>query len=86
MPDKQSLIRKLTAKPIPRNFTTRDLDALMGKCNCQKYAGGRGSGIGYRHEATNRALQFDAPHPGKELYIYQVKAVIQFLRTIGEID
>lgn len=57
MPDKQSLIRKLTAKPIPRNFTTRDLDALI-----------------------------DAPHPGKELYIYQVKAVIQFLRTIGEID
>ena len=85
MPSKKDLIQKLTSKPIPRNFTTRDLDALMSKCNCTKYQGGRGSGIGYRHKLSNRAIQFDAPHPGKELYTYQVKAVIEFLRTIGEI-
>jgi len=85
MPNKEELIRKLTAKPIPRNFTVRDLDALMSRCNCEKYQGGRGSGIGYRHLSTNRALQFDMPHPGKELYTYQIKAVIAFLKSIGEI-
>lgn len=85
MPTKQTLVLKLTARPLPRNFTVRDLDALMGKCGCEKYQGGRGSGIGYRHIPTGRALQFDAPHPGKELYLYQVKAVIAFLTEIGEI-
>ncbi|MBR4425823.1 MAG: type II toxin-antitoxin system HicA family toxin [Oscillospiraceae bacterium] len=85
MPTKQTLVLKLTTRPLPRNFTVRELDALMGKCNCEKYQGGRGSGIGYRHVPTGRAIQFDAPHPGKELYLYQVKAVIAFLTEIGEI-
>ena len=85
MPTKKDLLNKLSARPLPRNFTVRDLDALMGKCGCEKYQGGRGSGIGYRQAATGRALQFDMPHPGKELYYYQVKAVIEFLKSIGEL-
>ena len=85
MPTKKALVSKLTAKPLSRNFTVKDLDALMNRCGCEKYQGGRGSGIGYRHTPTGRAIQFDAPHPGKELYLYQVKAVIEFLRDVGEI-
>ena len=85
MPAKKSLVEKLTAKPLPRNFSVKELDALMAKCDCVKYQGGRGSGIGYRHIPTGRAVQFDAPHPGKELYLYQVKVVIAFLHDIGEI-
>lgn len=84
MPSKKELLQKLTAKPIPRNFTTRDLDALMARCNCEKYQCGRGSGTGYRHQPSNRAIQFDASHPGKELYAYQIKAVIAFLKTVNE--
>ncbi len=85
MPTKKALVSKLTAKPLPRNFTVTDLDALMNRCGCEKYQGGRGSGIGFRHIPTGRAIQFDAPHPGKELYLYKVKAVIEFLRDVGEI-
>lgn len=85
MPSKKDLIRKLTAKPMPHNFTTRDLDALMSKCNCDKFQGGRGSGIGYIHLPTMRSIQFDSPHPGKNLYHYQIKKVIAFLMNIGEI-
>lgn len=85
MPSKNELVGRLMSKPTPRNFTVRDLDTLMSKCNCEKYQGGRGSGIGYRHLPTNRAVQFDSPHPGKELYTYQVKAVIAFLKSVGEI-
>ncbi len=85
MPTRKALIQKLTSERIPRNYTVRELDILMSKCDCEKYQGGRGSGIGYKHIPTGRAIQFDMPHPGKELYVYQVKAVIAFLRMIGEI-
>lgn len=85
MPKKEDLLEKLCRKPIPKNFTKRELDVLMRKCGCEKFSGGRGSGIGYVHGNTNRILQFDEPHPGNELYGYQIKKTIQFLHDIGEI-
>lgn len=85
MPKKKELIEKLCRKPAPKNFTKRELDTLMGKCDCTKFSGGRGSGIGFVHNKTKRVLQFDEPHPGNELYGYQVKKTIQFLKDIGEI-
>lgn len=85
MPKKEDLIEKLCRKPMPKNFTKRDLDMLMKKCNCEKFPGGRGSGIGYVHSKTQRVLQFDEPHPGNELYSYQIKKTIKFLKDIWEI-
>ena len=86
MPKKKDLLEKLCRKPIPKNFTTRELVMLMGKCNCTKFSGGRGSGIGFVHDETKRILQFDQPHPGNELYRYQIEKTIQFLKDIGEIE
>lgn len=86
MPKKENLLRKLLAKPIPTNFTIRELDGLMSQCGCEKFNGGRGSGIGYVHIATKRIVQFDGPHPGNELYRYQIKMIISFLREVGEIE
>ena len=60
-------------------------DALMKKCGCKKFEGGRESGIGYYHEETKRIVQFDGPHPGNELYRYQIKMIIKFLGEVGEI-
>lgn len=85
MPKKSDLLDKLCRKPYPKNFTTRDLDSLMKKCGCEKFSGGRGSGIGYVHGQTKRVLQFDQPHPGNELYKYQITKTIDFLKGIGEI-
>lgn len=85
MSKKDNLIRKLVQKPIPTNFTTREPDTLMKNCGCKKFEGGRGSGIGYLHETTKRIIQFDGPHPGNELYRYQIKTVIKFLKEAGEI-
>ena len=85
MPTKEMLLEKISRKPTPTNFTIRELDALMKKCGCEKFQGGRGSGIGYFHTATKRILQFDGPHPGKELYRYQIKKVIQFLKDLKEL-
>lgn len=85
MPKKEDLINKFCRKPSPKNFSKKESDTLMGKCGCKKFQGGRGSGIGFYHEETGRVLQFDEPHPGNELYGYQVKKTIQFLKEIGEI-
>jgi len=85
MPKKEILPEKLCRKPSPKNFTTRELDALMSKCGCKKFEGGRGSGIGYYHIETQRVIQFDGPHLGNELYSYQIKKVILFLKQLGEI-
>lgn len=86
MPKKEELLKKICRRPSPKNFTKRELDTLMGKCNCTKFSGGRGSGIGYCHYETKRTLQFDEPHPGNELYRYQIEMVLEFLKDIGEID
>ena len=84
MPKKKELLEKLYRKPYPKNFTTRDLDALMSKCNCTKFQEGRGSGIGFVHNETKRVLQFDGPHPGNELYKYQIEKTKKFIDDIGE--
>ena len=85
MPSKKDLLWKLQKKPTPQNFTTQELDALMSKCGCKKYPGGRGSSIRYVHEATKRVLQFDGPHPRNELYRYHIKMVIEFLKQIEKL-
>lgn len=85
MPKKEILIEKLMRKRIPRNFTVKELDALMRACGCEKSSGGRGSSLSYYHIETNRILVFDGPHPGNELYPYQIKRVREFLIDLGEV-
>ena len=85
MSKKENLVEKLMNKAIPRNFTTKELDALMGLCGCKKGSGGRGSAISYYHAATGRILRFDGPHPGNELHPYQIKKAREFLSDIGEV-
>lgn len=86
IPKKDDLLQKLFAKPIPKNFTVRELDQLMGKCGCEKYSAGRGSGLKYIHLESKRALTFDGPHPGNALYAYQIKKVKEFLQEIDEAE
>lgn len=81
MPSKSELLQKLRRGKL----TKRELDTLMGKCNCRKASGGRGSGIAYIH-STGRVVMFDEPHPQKELYRYQVKKVLQFLEDVAEME
>jgi len=84
LPKKEDLMEKIWRKSIPKNFTVNELDALMRMCGCEKCSGGRGSAIAYIHTSTGRKLIFDGPHPGKELYSYQIKKVRTFLEDIGE--
>lgn len=85
MPKKDKLLEKLMQKRIPKNFSTAELDALMSQCGCTKHSGGRGSAVMYIHSETKLKLIFDAPHPGNELYTYQIKMVRQFLKDVGEV-
>lgn len=86
MPSKKRLLDKLYSSKFPKSFTTHELDQLMGKCNCISSSGGRGSAVKYYHKETGRVLQFDQPHPGNNLYVYQVKMVRDFIDEIGEHD
>jgi hypothetical protein len=86
MPKKVDLLEKIQRKPTPKNFTIRELDNIMIQCGCRKYSGGRGSSLAFMHPETGRIMTFDGPHPGNELYLYQVKKVIEFLKVIGEIQ
>lgn len=85
MSQKDKLLAKLLKKPIPKDFTINELDSLMKKLDCEKYQGGRGSGIGYYDPKSTLCVQFDQPHPGKSLYRYQIEKVICFLKDIHAI-
>ena len=84
MPAKEKLMRKLFQKKLPRSFSKQELTALLTQCGCVKGQGGRGSGIRFFHEKSGRILAFDEPHPGNDLYPYQIKMVRQFLMDVGE--
>lgn len=86
MPSKKKLLEKLFRNQIPKDFSIRELNQLMGKCHCISSSGGRGSAIKYYHTRTGRILQFDAPHPGSDLYAYHIKMVRIFIEEIGEKD
>ena len=88
MSGKEKLLAKLLAKPMPKDFTKQQLDSLMSKCGCIKMSGDRGSSNKYIfriNDHTTRKLIFDEPHPGNNLYSYQIEKVIEFLKCIGEI-
>lgn len=82
MSKKQELYAKLFRKPYPKNFTIKELDKLMNYYGYIKYQGGRGSSVKYYNETTKRVLQFDAPHPGTELYKYHIDKVKAFINSI----
>ena len=84
MPAKEKLLKKLFQNKLPRNFTKQELTSLMSACGCEKGQGGRGSGIRFIHRESGRILAFDEPHPGNELYPYQVRMTRQFLKETGE--
>lgn len=81
-----NLLNKLSRMPPPRNFTLRELDQLMKLCGCKKFESKRGSGIGYIYPLTKQKVQFDRPHPGNELYLYQIKMVMRFLKSIHVLE
>ena len=85
MPTKEELIAKLTDSQRSGSFTVRELDQLMAKCGCEKRTAGRGSGVKY-YSSMGRILAFDLPHPQKELKRYHIKAILTFLKAIGETE
>lgn len=82
MAKKEKLMNRL--KNQPNNFTIQELDKLMSQCGCDKKHGAGGSSLRYVHKRTKRVCTFHGPHPGNELYNYQIKKVLQFLEDIEE--
>lgn len=85
MSQKENLIQRLRSKP--KDFTVKELDVLMTQCGCEKNTKGKTSGsrIAYVHTKTNRVLNMHSPHPKKELKLYMINRVIDFLESVSEI-
>ena len=85
MSKKENLIQRLRSKP--KDFTVKELDALMTQCGCEKSTKGKTSGsrIAYIHLETSRVLNMHSPHPKKELKPYMINDVINFLESVFDI-
>lgn len=80
----------LTARLLnmSKDFEQREMDTLMSQCGCVKNNRGKtsGSAIQYIHQATQRVFTYHRPHPGNIIKPYVLKAAIQFLQSVGEIQ
>lgn len=87
MSQKDDLIQRLMSRP--RDFELRELERLLGLCNCQKSNAGRTSGpaMKFTHVADGKksVFSFHKPHPESTEKRYIMDAAIDFLKEIGEI-
>jgi len=86
MGKKDALTTRLLS--MPKDFEQREMDTLMSQCGCVKNNHGKtsGSAIQYVHQATQRVFTSHRPHPGNIIKPYVLKAAIQFLQSVGEIQ
>lgn len=86
MGKKDTLTARLLS--MPKDFEQREMGTLMGQCECVRNNPGRtsGSAIQCIHQATQRVFAYHRPHPGNILKPYILRAAIQFLRSVGEIQ
>ena len=87
MSQKDDLIQRL--KNRPKDFELRELERLLGLCNCQKSNAGKtsGSAVKFTHVTDRKksVFSFHKPHPENTVKRYILDAVIDFLKEIGEI-
>ncbi|MCD6358449.1 MAG: type II toxin-antitoxin system HicA family toxin [Dehalococcoidia bacterium] len=85
----EKLVEKLTSKPVPKNFTWRELVKVLGHYGYELIPT-KGSG-GSRRCFVNKETQdsisgLHEPHPEPEIKVYVVKLVCRHLLEKGLID
>ncbi|MDD4718135.1 MAG: type II toxin-antitoxin system HicA family toxin [Eubacteriales bacterium] len=85
MSRKDKLFDRIVKKP--RDFTYDELKQLLGSLNCLEDDTGKTSGsrVSFIHKPSKAVLRLHKPHPGNELKAYQIRMVLDFLKSIGEI-
>jgi predicted RNA binding protein YcfA (HicA-like mRNA interferase family) len=78
----QKLLAILASKPVPRDFLWSDFVTLMRHLGYQEHSGA-GSRRKFIHSSTKQVISLHEPHPGKELKVYQVKEVVEALKSAG---
>jgi len=68
------------AEPIRRNILWNDVVSLVKALGATVT---QGDGSRVRFDLNNLALNIHSPHPQKELKLYQVKAIREFLINAG---
>ncbi len=82
MGQKEKLIQKL--KSTPRNFTFHDAETLLTSFGFTRSNKGKTSGsrVIFFHE-TCGSIMLHQPHPQKELKVYQIRQLKEFLEQEG---
>ncbi len=79
MSKKEKLIARLIAKP--RNFTYDEAKTLLGFFGFEESHKGKTSGSRVEFFKENFSVILHKPHPGNELKPYQIRQLIDFLKT-----
>lgn len=82
MGQKDKLIRRL--RSLPRNFTYEEAETLLRYLGYHRSDKGRTSGSRVMFISDNHgSVMLHRPHPQKELKMYQVRMLLQFLEQEG---
>lgn len=78
---KQRLARR------PKDFSFRELCALLKACGYELESGGKtgGSRRRFYNEKTEKVIMMHEPHPGGILKAYQVDDVLKLLKEEGQL-
>jgi len=84
MSRKDKLLGRLTARPVPKDFSWDDFVTVMTQCGFVSRCGG-GSHYTFEHTSEFR-FSASKTHPSGILKAYQVKAAVEALKKVGVID
>ena len=82
MGQKEKLIARLRTRP--RDFTLEEMERLLGYLGFERDSKGKTSGsrVRFVHQSGAK-LMIHLPHPGNQLRVYQVKALLEMLEKEG---
>ncbi len=76
----QKTLAAIYANPVPASLEWRKIEALLVALGAQVV---EGSGSRVAFVLQGRRADFHRPHPGKEAKRYQVRAMREFLESVG---
>ena len=80
MSKKEKLIARLLT--IPKDFTYDEMSSLLKYLGFEEFSKGKTSGSRVEFVRGKDTILFHKPHPGNELKLYQIKQIINELKTL----
>lgn len=82
MSKQEKLVARLLSRPVPKDFTYNEAKTLLGNFGFIENSKGKTSGSRVEFVKDKDTILLHKPHPSGELKVYQVKQLIDFLKTL----